>query len=391
VTRNRTFGVATLAGLAALALATATPAIAGTLSIAGDSVVFQAAPGEANEVTASYTFNTGLVLIVRDQGAPITAGPGCVAALHRAVCPLPPRTMQISAGDRNDSFNVGGAAVTFDGGTGNDSLTATGGAVNFHGGDGSDTVVTGDSRDELYGDQGNDKLYAGGTGDWYQDDLLVGGDGNDTLRGGDGDDVLEGGPGDDNLDGGGDGDDLRPGPGADVVHGGANRTSGLADPETGNNCYLNGLCQVLDSLSYRDRTAPVSVTLDGLSNDGGTGEGDNVFPDVELIVGGLGDDTLNAMTAPCCVSPNPSSYILVGGDGNDALIGGNGVDSLIGNDGDDILRGNGGADGLRGDNGNDTIFARDGVGDDIDCWLGIDSAQIDAGLDGFDNCEIALP
>src|SRR5262249_58238448 len=34
------------------------------------------------------------------------------------------------------------------------------------------------------------------------DDILIGGDGNDTLNGGNGDDVLIGGPGQDALDGG---------------------------------------------------------------------------------------------------------------------------------------------------------------------------------------------
>ena len=40
-----------------------------------------------------------------------------------------------------------------------------------------------------------------------------------------------------------------------------------------------------DRLSYNDRSAAISVTLDGRPGDGAAGEGDNVHDDVETIVG----------------------------------------------------------------------------------------------------------
>ena len=43
----------------ALALVLAAPASAGTLSVSGGSVVFQANPGETNLLTAQFTFRTG--------------------------------------------------------------------------------------------------------------------------------------------------------------------------------------------------------------------------------------------------------------------------------------------------------------------------------------------
>ena len=43
-----------------------------------------------------------------------------------------------------------------------------------------------------------------------------------------------------------------------------------------------------DTVTYEDRTNQVFVTLDGRANDGENGEGDNVLPDVEVILGGFG-------------------------------------------------------------------------------------------------------
>jgi Ca2+-binding RTX toxin-like protein len=61
------------------------------------------------------------------------------------------------------------------------------------------------------------------------DDVLIGGEGNDTLSGGDGDDVLIGGAGNDALSGGAGDDVLIGGPGVDVLDGG-----------TGDNILIQG-------------------------------------------------------------------------------------------------------------------------------------------------------
>src|SRR5213075_615176 len=93
---------------------------------------------------------------------------------------------------------------------------------------------------------------------------VIGGSGDDTLIGSADANVLSGGFGDDTLDGGA---------GADVLNGGPG-TADLAD------------------YSGRAAANPVTVTLDGVANDGGSGENDNVGTDVENIDGGAGDDTL---------------------------------------------------------------------------------------------------
>jgi hypothetical protein len=93
------------------------------------------------------------------------------------------------------------------------------------------------------------------------DDALTGGDGNDVLEGGAGSDALVGGAGDDLLSGdgialaaGGGDDRLDGGPGADVLLGDGG----------------------LDLADYSSRTTAVSVTLDGVADDGAPGEGDDV-------------------------------------------------------------------------------------------------------------------
>jgi hypothetical protein len=169
------------------------------------------------------------------------------------------------------------------------------------------------------------------------------GDGNDVATnldepartwfvGGNGDDRLTGGPGNDTLEGDAGADTLAGGPGEDVA-------------------------------TYFNSAAPVTVTLDGLANDGAAGEGDNVMPDVEDIAGGPGNDTLVG---------NDGDNVLTGGDGNDVLDGRGGTDSLDGGSGDDtLLMADGIAEvGYCGD-GNDTAIA-----DDQDTLIDCENVQI---------------
>jgi Ca2+-binding RTX toxin-like protein len=134
---------------------------------------------------------------------------------------------------------------------------------------------------------------------------LMGGNGNDAITGGPGDDVLIGEGGSDTLTG----KDGR------------------------------------DTADYSARTAPVSVSLNGTADDGEAGEADNVGNDVEILVGGSGDDQL---------AGNDGDNALLGNAGNDILGGGGGNDQLDGGAGDDMLAGGTGADSLVGGDGNDT-------------------------------------
>jgi len=139
----------------------------------------------------------------------------------------------------------------------------------------------------------------GGTGAALTSSITVyGGAGNDTLRGGDGDDTLSGGEGNDTFTNGTVAD------GADTINGG------------------NGT----DLMDYSARTASVTVTIDGVADDGAVGETDNVGTDVENLKGGLGDD------------------VLTGSTGDNVIWGGLGADTIDGDDGDDTLNGDAGDD-----------------------------------------------
>jgi Ca2+-binding RTX toxin-like protein len=172
------------------------------------------------------------------------------------------------------------------------------------------------------------------------------GDGNDVatnlnepsrtwLVGGNGDDRLTGGPGNDTLEGDAGADTLAGGPGEDIA-------------------------------TYFNSAAPVTVTLDGLANDGAAGEGDTVMPDLEDLACGPGNDTL------------------VGSDGNNVLTG---------EDGNDVLDGRGGTDSLDGGSGDDTLLMADGIAEVGNCGDGNDTAIADDQdtLIDCENLQIVVP
>jgi Ca2+-binding RTX toxin-like protein len=154
--------------------------------------------------------------------------------------------------------------------------------------------------------------------------MLNGDDGNDTIGaepaatrndmyGGAGNDTVNGGPGFDNLDGGTGADDLNGGGGDDAA-------------------------------VYNTRTSGVTVSIDGVANDGAPGEGDDVATDVEDVFSGSGNDTL--------IGSAGSNYLSAGA-GDDTIRGGAGDDRLVGVGGDDVLDGGVGADVFAGGIGRD--------------------------------------
>ena len=104
--------------------------------------------------------------------------------------------------------------------------------------------------------------------------------------------------------------------------------------------------------SYAALASGVTVTLDGVANDGAPGEGDNVMTNA-----------------------------VIGSDGADTMTGNDAANDLSGRAGDDVLIGGGGADTLRGDSGAGRIDAGAGddrvegsVGDAVKCGPGTDVA-----------------
>ena len=159
---------------------------------------------------------------------------------------------------------------------------------------------------------------------------ITGTSGNDTLTGTNGPDVIAGEGGDDTIKGLGGQDKICGGLGNDNLSGfgGKDTLSG----QTGNDTFAEGAAANgpdafnggggIDVADYRSRTAAVTVSIDNVADDGGTGEGDNVKIDVETLVGGSAGDSLTT-------SGSTLANKLFGRNGDDTL---NVVDGIGGND-----------------------------------------------------------
>ena len=268
-------------------------------------IQYRADPGEANRITVSKQptlpgdlqylagFNR---TVIYDAGATIrrdsTFGQGlCTISGHRASC-LTRDTPQVvlTLADRDDRVTA----------------TTYGYALSVLGGDGDDVLTGGpNGYAAMAGEAGNDTVYSRGSAG---------------LAGGPGDDVLFAPAGTRGLMGGS--------PGADA-------TFGEGDFQWDYSSYTTG----------------VTVTPDGIANDGAPGEGDNVSPHTSDLYGGEGDDDLTA--------GDRGTFLLAGG-GNDVIHGGPLHDGLFGYAGDD------------------TIDARGGGSDVVGCSDGSDQAFVDA-------------
>ncbi|GGE83245.1 calcium-binding protein [Niveispirillum cyanobacteriorum] len=216
-------------------------------------------------------------------------------------------------GTGNDGDNVltgNGAANSLEGGLGNDTLNGGAGADTMAGGAGDDAYTVdngGDIVNEL-ADEGTDQVQASvsytltanvenltltGTG-------AIDGTGNDLAN------ILTGNSGANLLDGGAGADTMAGGTGNDIYV--------VADVgDVVNEATGQGTDAVRTDLAAYILTANVeNLTYTGTGDFAGTGNGSG-----NLLIGGIGADTLYGL------------------DGNDTLDGGAGADSLVGGAGDD--------------------------------------------------------
>lgn len=208
----------------------------------------------------------------------------------------------------------------------------------------------------------------------YTVENLVGGSGDDTLTGSSAVNTINGGNGNDTIDGVANitcpatGDSLIGGAGNDIFLMGTAANCGVV---------VSGGAGS-DIVDYSQRTADLTITLDGLANDGdptansGAGEKGNISKlDVEIVLGGSGDDTITGSANDDQLHGGPGNDTLNGGAGNDTLIGGPGNDHLNGDAGDDIIL----------ESGNDNLYSPAiacGTGDDV-INGGLDSDKVDYG------------
>jgi len=280
-------------------------------------------------------------------------------------------------GSGNDLLTGDGLVNRLEGGAGDDVLKGAGGNDVLDGGDGIDTADYSDKAAAvsvtLAGATPVMVLVNGVAEDTISNvESVVGGSGNDTLTGdalanrflgGAGNDVLEGGEGIDTADYSdktaavvvtlagatpvtvtvnGVAEDtisnienIIGGSGRDTLIGDA--LANRLDGGLGNDLLIGGLGSDLldggigaDTVDYSDRTAALSVTLNGATL-------------AAVKVAGLVEDTLRNV-----------EYI-IGGSGNDTLIGDDLANRFESGAGDDFLRGSGGADFMDGGTGIDTV------------------------------------
>lgn len=278
----------------------------------------------------------------------------------------------------NDGKNV------LDGGVGNDSLDGGSGADSLLGGAGNDVLEGGSGNDTLRGGAGVDladfqnsgvnvnvNLVTGlangsdGNDMLFEIENILGGVGSDTLIGNTTNNDLEGGLGNDSLDGGAGRDTLSGGIGNDTLRGGAG----------------------VDSVDFEAAMASLNVNL---ATGSVTGEGTDVLFDIENVIAGIGNDSLNGSSANNSIIGGAGRDSLNGGDGADTLTGsaygangGRGeIDTLAGGTGADVFN-LGYANGAFYDDGN---TATTGTADYVvisDFTAGSDQLQLDGAASGY--------
>lgn len=329
-------------------------ALAATAHIDQYGVVhYDAAVGETNSVEITRVRDAGgeqLAVRIVDAGVPaIEAGNRCLsesattsAAVtcfqteYEAVNQL--RSLLVNLADGDDYFfsdDVEHAEVT--GGNGADSI-----------------AVTVEQRANVKGGLGDDRMTVLGKNRYGRDECasfhcsIEGGEGHDEIRctrctG-------RGGPGDDLLVAE---EPIALGTGEPVFDGGSgsDTTQGKAVSH------------------YPSHARGVTVTLDGVANDGEPGEADNV--ETTGVGGSDWDDSITG---------DAGSNRLYGGGGNDSITGGSsGVDFLDGDAGNDHLRKESPDPGgvLIGDDGDDQLDAQNGGADELLCGSGTDTVETD--------------
>jgi len=356
-----------LAALSAAVLgALPAPADAGRARVSSGRVIFDAFPGETNDVKVAQVGRT--TVNVTDNGAPVTPGTGCVrAASNLARCTVKSATGAIvRLGDGNDHALA--RVASLNGEDGNDTLeqiarptvslpgNVAAGAALANGGAGDDTITGNDA----FGADGNDTIKPYITTSFA---------------------TLFGGPGDDDVTGTAANDVIAGGTGTDRIATGGGR----------------------DTLSFQDQTGPVVFSTQLGGTDPDTYEGS-----FASVIGASSEDQLSGDEADNELALGRGTAdggFLSGGSGNDELLGSEGRERILGGDGDDVLEEgdlNGHVSELDGGEGNDQldvadVAEEDGATDELElapradlfgCGPGLDRAIVDSADVVPSDCEV---
>ncbi|MEH2265639.1 beta strand repeat-containing protein [Nostoc sp.] len=275
---------------------------------------------------------------------------------------------------RDDTLSGGGGNDTIIGGAGNDVLSAGGGDSTLYGDTGNDLLSVFDSSVDnlLFGGDGNDSLNA--SGEYYGfgsgDNTLYGGTGDDSLtaRFATGNNLLDGGDGNDYLsisasyyDEGyysASGDNtLNGGAGNDILNTAYTKGDNFLSGGDGNDSFYIG--SPPPDPYNPTYSIPVNQTVDG-----GTGD-DFLSVDYRNATGGI-TTTFNAATNIGLITAGTNQLSYKNIERFD-ITGTAYNDNIVGNSGNDTLS--------TGNGGNDTIDG--GIGDDL---LSVDFSDATAGI-----------
>lgn len=230
-----------------------------------------------------------------------------------------------------------------------------------------DEVIVGDdtTADNLSGGAGNDTLLGFGG-----NDTLDGGADNDSLLGGAGDDSLIGGAGNDTLDGGPGRNSLTGGTGADVFAVSLGGITTITDFSIADGDKLDLSALGISDLEtfYALAEDPFGQTFLSVTTIGGVR--------TQVIIRGINESDLgnhllfsSDATDDLITTASPLSETLIGGLGNDTLQAAGATHFLFGEDGNDLITLMNGSVMARGGAGADT-FRVEGI--EGDSYLSID-------------------
>ena len=238
--------------------------------------------------------------------------------------------IQLSGGRSDDTFRAGELGLEFAGDEDLDVGITSLEELNMWGREGDDVLKADGShelgnplpfRASLTGADGRDVLVGGLSHDYLSglasSDVLFGGDGKDELYGGSGNDSISGGLGDDRLE-----SHMQSAGGNDVIRGD----------------------EGIDLMSYGSATTRLTMSQDGVANDGRIGEFDDIGDDIEVLIGsgyrdliqgGAADNTIHSLAGEDEVDGGAGDDVLTDpawsgadGDFSDTYSGGIGRDSM---------------------------------------------------------------
>ena len=358
-----------------------------TVSVSGNQLRVDAAPGEANDLAITQLDPATLSLADSVLASPDPLPAACtrIEAESMTCDTAGLSSLLVDSGDGNDLVAVDGNVLTptLIGGEGNDQLSIAGTAGSLDGGSGDDTVSGDQGADLITGGPGGDQIDSGAG-----NDTVDAGNGDNSVSAGDGDDSVNTGGGLDTVDAGIGNDTVNSGDGEDSIDGGdGNDTltgeggNDALDGSSGTNKLRGGDGD--DTLTSERGTDTDSggdgndlITADGFSLVAEGGSGD------DELQGGLADDQLNGGAGGDSLSGADGNDQLLGGDDGDQLDGGSGVDLLQGEAGDDSLNGGVGADILSGGGDDDRLSYEDS---ESGVSVSFDDLANDGALDEADN------